>query len=235
MTVLASIIPGGACDSRPGLAVLREGSTLPRSRLMPQRGQRHRRGRRRRAPSPSVCLFAVQHVAARAADRRRRAGAVRRRWFARPAPRPAAGRAVGAPGRAPRWCAGPSRPRELASVTRPHGLDSRRAHDRARARHVRRHARRGPESARPRCAVSRSSADYVVTPRSASTRSRRGPAAARARPGVDARVERPRRHRHRCRVDTDVKGVDPATIGRVFHFPLDLGLARRAWRPTARS
>ena len=163
ITLIASILPAKRATRVPPIAAVREGATLPTTRMaahssnagvgvvlaslaaISARHLRRRRERRRR----------------RAAARRRRARAVRRDRAAGAQAREAAGpdrRLAGAPRRWRRRRAGRSQRRPQP---RPDGIDRRRADDRAHARHRRRGARRrvqrhdprgrlGPAPCRPR-------------------------------------------------------------------------------------
>ena len=229
----------------------------PRACRRSRRSARARRCRRRGSPAHSAKpgigvaiglagrdlagIFAggVSGAAVGAAARRRRARAVRRHRAARPAARQAARprrRLAGAPRRRRRRRAGR---RQRGPQPRPHGVDRRRADDRAHARHASSRCSAPACARRPRTAVSdQIHADYVVDgKRRAAVPGRRGRRAGERSPGVrpprtsapTRRSCRARRTRHRHR-----PGHDRALL----HVRLADGLraARSAGSaPTARS
>ena len=182
------------------------------------------RGRRGRASS--LALLGVRRCSRTASARRRAAlarggvlAAVRRRRAARPAAREAARPVVGAAGRAVGGARRPARPRERDPQPRPHRRDGRRADDRPRAGHVRRHARERAARVEPRRdrGADRRRLRRHVTGRLHAVRRRRG---RRGRGGAvrakSSPTSAPRPARSRPR--RYLTGIDPTTIAHFYTF-----------------
>ena len=238
---VAGLFPAVRATRVPPIAAVREGATLPQSRFArftPYSRPRSWIGCRSRcsatAPSPTASGPATGFCSAR----RRRPRAVPRRRDAL---------ARGSCARSPRSSACPrgasaARPdssREgTRCATRAGRLDRRRAHDRARARHVRRRARAGPARSRRGGRASSSSADYVLTSQDGfiplpAAGGRRGPRAGRR--DRHRRPPGPRRGRRRRR-DVDRRRPDDDRRGAALRLGAGLGRgARRGSATTAPS
>ena len=221
ITVLATISPARRATRVPPIAAVREGATLPPSRLARSRTAAPMvLGHRGRPAGPrSVCERPV-HGCRPGAGRRRMHPPVHRRRHDLVAPGAAArGRGRGTRG-APRRSAGCTRQGQRHAQSRAHGPDGRRADDRPRSRHARGHAGREPQEHRPSNALKdQVRADYVVTAKNGydTFTSSAGNALANA-PGVAAASAVRNDKASSFGSDIDVTGVDPSTIGNVYDF-----------------
>ena len=200
ITLLASILPARRATRVPPIAAVREGATLPATRMagaFAQRRPRRHAGLARRDLARHL-RRRRERGRGRVAARRRRARAVRRHRAAGAAARQAAGprrRLAGAPRRWRRRGAGG---RKRRPQPRPDRVDRRRADDRAHARHRRRGARRRLQRHDPPGRVGSG-------PRRPRDRRRRGPGIpglrgrrAGERAGRDERLARAVGHRARA-------------------------------------
>ena len=221
VTLIASILPARRATRVPPIAAVREGAELPavaarrRTRRSWRSASSWPRSRRSR-----VGVFAsVGTLGRRRAARRRRDRAVHRRRAGRAAAREAA-RAAGRLARPPhRRRRGRAGERERGPQPEPHGLDGRRADDRPHAGHGRRRARRRAALLR------RGRGDRPGRGRRTSSTPATTCPSAPPRATQLATVDGVKAASH-VRTDTalvkgeesDVTGIDPATIDRFYTF-----------------